>query len=94
MCVPAIFEAENAYRLFLNTISAASPKEAVAIFDQAHAHLRSSISWVPNRPTKIDLWNTEQDREILVNMLDRVGLRSRPGQPILIYPNVYQRQKE
>ena len=91
MWLPATREAEKAYSLFLDTISAESPDEAIANFDQAHAHLRSSISWVPNRPTKMDLWNTEQDREVLVNMLDRVGLRSRPGQPILIYPNVYQR---
>lgn len=94
MWVPVSSEAEKAYSLFLDTISAESPQEAIAIFDQAHAHLRSSISWVPNRPAKIDLWNTEQDREMLVNMLDRVGLRSRPGQPILVYPTVYRREKD
>ena len=88
---PATFEAENAYSLFLDTISAESPEKAVAIFDKARARLRASISWVPNRSPKIDLWKTEVDPDILVNMLDRVGLRSQPGQPILIYPNVSRR---
>lgn len=74
MWVPASLAAKQAYQLFLRTTSAHSPGDATEIFDVALEHLRSSVSWIPNRQPKIDVWNTEIERDVLVDVLDHLAL--------------------
>ena len=74
MWAPATVEAELASCHFLKTTSAHSPGDATEIFDEALGHIQSSLSWIPNRQPKIDLWNTEIERVVLVDVLDHIGL--------------------
>lgn len=79
MWIPAAVEAERAYQLFLKTTSAHSPGDATEIFDEALRHLQSSLSWIPDRQQKIDPWKTQIEREILVDVLEHIGLDNARG---------------
>ena len=81
MWVPATMEAQKATAIFKNTVLAKSPRDAHALFEEALVHLRSSLSWVPHRSKKVDLWRTGREQET-VNILERVGIA---GPPIVIY---------
>jgi len=81
MWVPATTEAQKANALFKNTALAKSPRDAHALFEKALGHLRSSLSWVPHRSKKIDLWRTGREQET-ANILERVGIA---GPPIVVY---------
>lgn len=74
MWVPATVQAERACHLFSKTTSAHSPGDATEIFDEAIGHLQASLSWIPNRVQKTDLWNTKVKREVLVEVLEHIGL--------------------
>lgn len=74
MWVPATIQVELAYRHFLKTTSAHTPGDTTEIFDEAVGHLQSSISWIPNRQGKIDVWKTEIQPEVLIDVLDHIAL--------------------